>query len=76
MIGKEKILELVCELPHGYRIVFNMHVFEQYSHKEIASCLQCTESTSKSQLSKARAMLRKKLDQLVKINSKITYEKV
>ncbi len=76
LIGQEKIMELVCTLPTGYRMVFNMYVFEQYSHKDIASSLQCSESTSKSQLSKARAMLRKKLDQLVKINSKITYEKV
>jgi len=76
LIGQEKILELVCQLPTGYRMVFNMYVFEQFSHKEIAFQLQCTESTSKSQLSKARALLRTKLDQLIKINSKITYEKV
>jgi len=76
LIGQKKILELVCKLPTGYRMVFNMYVFEQYSHKEIASYLRCTESTSKSQLSKARALLRKKLDHLVKINSEITNEKV
>jgi len=60
-LSRDAILQMVCELPDGYRTVFNMYVFEDYSHKEIADELNCTESTSKSQLFKARAMLRKKI---------------
>ena len=74
-LEREKIMELICELPAGYRTVFNLFVFEQYGHKEIAELLQCSENTSKSQLSKARAMLRKKMNQLVKVKTSPTYEK-
>lgn len=56
-----EILKLLQELPPGYRTVFNLHVFEDMSHKEIAALLQIAESTSKSQLFKARAMLKQKI---------------
>lgn len=75
-MGQEKIMNLICELPAGYRTVFNMYVFEEYGHKEIAELLQFSENTSKSQLSKARAMLRKKLNQMVNVKTLPTYEKV
>jgi len=60
-IPREQVMELICHLPEGYRTVFNLYVFEDYSHKEIAGMLSFSENTSKSQLSKARAMLRKQL---------------
>jgi len=44
-----------------------LYVFEEYSHKEICEKLNCTESTSKSQLSKARAVLRARISEKVKI---------
>ena len=59
------VMDLICELPNGYRTVFNLYVFESYSHKEIANTLNCSENTSKSQLSKARQWLRNKVNQLV-----------
>jgi RNA polymerase sigma-70 factor (ECF subfamily) len=62
--SKELIMNMICELPAGYRAVFNMYVFEEYTHREIAGIMNFTENTSKSQLSKARAMLKKKLNQL------------
>jgi RNA polymerase sigma-70 factor, ECF subfamily len=61
LLEKEEILEIICELPYGYRTVFNMYIFEEYSHKEIAEILNVNESTSKSQLFKARAILKKKI---------------
>lgn len=61
-INPDKVMEMICELPPGYRTVFNLYVFESYSHREIAGLLGCSENTSKSQLSKARGMLRKRLD--------------
>jgi len=68
-LTKDLILQMVCELPLGYRTVFNMYVFEEFSHKEIASELNCTENTSKSQLFKARSILRKKI--LEKVNKQM-----
>jgi RNA polymerase sigma-70 factor (ECF subfamily) len=62
-IRPEEVITMICELPLGYRTVFNMYVFDSYSHREIAASLGCSENTSKSQLSKARAMLRKQLNQ-------------
>ena len=56
-IDSDKILALVQKLPSGYRTVFNMYCVDGYSHKEIAKELGVSESTSKSQLFKARKML-------------------
>lgn len=58
----EDIIEMLQSLPAGYRTVLNLYVFERMSHKEIAGELNITESTSKSQLSKARSIMRRKLE--------------
>ena len=63
--GTDRIMEMVCNLPDGYRTVFNLYVFEDYSHREIAETLKFSENTSKSQLFKARALLRKQLNEIV-----------
>ena len=55
------LLKLVQQLSPGYRMVFNMYVIEGYSHKEIAEALGITEGASKSQLSRARGILKEKL---------------
>jgi len=65
-ISPERILELIAGLPVGYRTVFNLYVFEGYSHKAIGEQLHCSENTSKSQLSKARAALRDKIYKVTK----------
>lgn len=57
----QDIIETIQELPVGYRIVFNMFAIEGFSHKEIAEKLNVSESTSKTQLLKARKKLKKKL---------------
>lgn len=57
----EDLLNMVNELPAGYRIVFNMYAIDGYSHKEIAESLGISENTSKSQLSRARTYLQKVL---------------
>lgn len=56
------IMDLVSQLPIGYRTVFNLHVIEGYSHAEIAKRLNIEESTSRSQLSKAKLQLKKILN--------------
>jgi len=60
-LNEEHILSLVQALPDGYRAVFNLFVIEGYSHKEISEMLEIEESTSRSQLVKARKMLQEKL---------------
>lgn len=57
----EDLLNLIQALPPGYRTVFNMYAIDGYSHKEIAEHLSISENTSKSQLSRARVYLQKKL---------------
>lgn len=57
----KELMCLVKELPPAYRMVFNLHVIEGYSHPEIAKMLGITTGTSKSNLSKARAHLQKAL---------------
>ncbi|MBN4051262.1 sigma-70 family RNA polymerase sigma factor [bacterium AH-315-M05] len=58
-MAAKDLLKLIRDLPSGYRIVFNLYAIEGYSHKEIARQLKITESTSKSQYSRARALLKK-----------------
>jgi RNA polymerase sigma factor (sigma-70 family) len=63
-ISAEDLLEIIQNLPEGYRIVFNLYAIEKYSHKEIAGMLGISEGTSKSQLSKARQYLKHKLESI------------
>jgi RNA polymerase sigma factor (sigma-70 family) len=57
-IDKELLLQMIQALPQGYKLVFNLYVFENYSHQEIAEALHISLSTSKSQLFKARRLLK------------------
>jgi RNA polymerase sigma factor (sigma-70 family) len=57
----EDLLNMIQQLPAGYRVVFNMYAIDGYSHKEIAGHLGISENTSKSQLSRARVYLQKML---------------
>lgn len=63
-MGYEEIIRLIQRLPKGYRTVFNLYVIEGYTHKEIGEQLGIAEGTSKSQLNKAKLMLRKKIEEL------------
>lgn len=62
-LDAERIYALIRELPPGYRTVFNLYAIEGYTHREIAEQLRISENTSKSQLSKARALLQTWLTQ-------------
>jgi len=57
-LTEQEVLGAVQELSDAYRAVFNLYVIEGYSHKEIASALDITESTSRSNLVKARSKLK------------------
>lgn len=60
-LSNEELLNVIKELPEGYRMVFNLYVIEGYTHKEIGELLKINEGTSKSQLAKAKNMIRKLL---------------
>ena len=60
-IGYKELSKMISELPAGFRTVFNMYVVEGYSHAEIAAALGISETTSRSQLLRARAMLQSKI---------------
>jgi RNA polymerase sigma factor (sigma-70 family) len=60
-MGAEEIMALVLELPPGYRAVFNLFAVEGYDHREIGELLGISESTSRSQLARARKLLQDKL---------------
>lgn len=60
----ETLLKLIQQLPEGYRMVFNLYVFENFSHKEIAETTGISENTSKTQLMRARNLLQKKISEL------------
>lgn len=62
-LSAAEIFSLVLTLPVGYRTIFNLYAIEGMGHKEIAALTGITEGTSKSQLSKARALLQKMLSQ-------------
>ncbi|MCB0461176.1 MAG: RNA polymerase sigma factor [Flavobacteriaceae bacterium] len=62
----DEIQQLIDKLPEGYRMVFNMYAIEGYKHSEIAEMLDIAESTSKSQLFKARKLLQQQIKQLNK----------
>jgi len=64
---EEALVQMLQRLPEGYRAVFNLYVIEDFSHREIGEMLGITESASRSQLTRAKAMLRQMLERSVGI---------
>jgi len=60
-IGYKELMELIMTLPPGFRTVFNMYAIEGFSHKEIGEMLGISETTSRTQLSRARIWLQNKI---------------
>lgn len=65
-VSAERLMDLVRKMPKGYSMVFNLYAVEEYSHKEIAEQLGITESTSKTQYRKAKAYMRRLVEQELK----------
>ena len=63
-ISAAELMNMVKELPAGFRTVFNLFAIEGYSHKEIAEMLDITDSTSRSQYTRAKQLLQKKINSL------------
>jgi len=66
-LSEDELLRLIKRLPTGYRIIFNLHAIEGFSHDEIGDMLKIKASTSRSQLVKARRMLQQQIINLQKI---------
>lgn len=66
-LSAKELTGLINTLPLGYRVVFNMYVLEGYSHSEISKELDISVGTSKSQLFKAKRILRQRVEQLFKV---------
>ncbi len=62
------LMNFITKLPEGFRTVFNMYTFEEMSHKEIGILLGINESTSRSQLSRAKAILTKQIKDYIQSN--------
>lgn len=60
-LGYKELMELIMTLPPGFRTVFNLYALEGYSHKEIGEMLGISETTSRTQLSRARTWLQNKI---------------
>lgn len=63
-IGYKDLMKLITQLPPGFRTVFNMYAIEGYSHKEIGEILGISETTSRTQLSRARLWLQNKIKEI------------
>ena len=63
-LSADDLMDCIANLPDGYRTVFNLYAIEGYSHTEIAEMLEINESTSRSQLMRARKMLQKNVQSL------------
>ncbi|WP_037324933.1 RNA polymerase sigma factor [Salinimicrobium terrae] len=69
LLSLDFLIKIIQELPEAYRMVFNLYVMENYSHKEIAQMLGISEGTSKSNLARARIKLRERVRQYNRANS-------
>lgn len=68
IIDPEEVRQILTQMPLGYRTVFNLYAIEGFQHKEIAAMLDISESTSRTQLNKARKFI------IQRIEFKISYE--
>lgn len=66
-LSHQEIIDLVYNLPEGYKQVFALYVLEGYSHKEIGQRMGIGESSSRSQFSRAKKILQKKINSISKV---------
>ncbi len=70
-LSADEIFKKINDLPEGYKLVFNLFVVEGYNHNEIGEMLEISASTSRSQLARAKSLLRKRIK---KNENRIAYE--
>ena len=67
-MAADELIQIINKLPENYKTIFNLHAVEGFSHKEISEMLNIKESTSRSQLTRARGILKKHLGRREKVN--------
>lgn len=72
-LSKEDLINTIQDLPKGYRTVFNLNIIEGYTHKEIGKMLNISDNTSKSQLTRARSILQRKVIAMMKEKVKVPF---
>ena len=65
LISQAELLKAIRELPEGYRTILNLFVFENWTHREISQSLNISESTSRSQLARAKKILKINLEKKI-----------
>lgn len=70
LLSEAELLKLIARLPDGYKVVFNMVAIEGFSHAEVADMLGIQESTSRSQLTKARRWLCEQFEVMHKVKER------
>jgi RNA polymerase sigma factor (sigma-70 family) len=65
------LLDIIRELPPKYRMVFNLFAIEGYSHKEISKMINISEGTSKSNLSRARVILQRRVSSYTGLKKRV-----
>lgn len=70
-LALEDLIDKIQKLPSGFRTVFNLYAIEGFNHNEIAELLNISVGTSKSQYSRARQILREKIEQEARIEHKL-----
>jgi RNA polymerase sigma-70 factor, ECF subfamily len=75
-VHAKELLVLIQSLPVMCKLVFNLHVFEGFKHREIAEMLRISEGTSKSNLYNARMILQKQLHREMQTFTKMYQEKI
>lgn len=68
-VSLDYLMAIIQELPDRYRLAFNLYVIDGYSHKEISEMLSITTGTSKSNLSRAKMILKEKIERYVAMNN-------
>ncbi len=68
-LQEEDLMKLIASLPDGYRAVFNLYIIDGFNHQEIAEALGIQESTSRSQLVKARLYLQHKIAEYYQVKN-------
>jgi len=69
-ISAREIIQLMNEMPEGYRVILNLHAIEGYTHKEISEAMGISEGTSKSQLNRSKIFLKKLIEKTFFIHTK------
>lgn len=70
-IPRDEVMEMIRDLPPGYRMVFNLFIFEELSHREIAQMLGIKEAASRSQFFRAKKMLKNKISTILQHHKQV-----